>query len=83
MENQEFHRLLLLLCEDIQEKDIPHRTTMTTHILQLHQEYLNHLSANMLVSYLIYYIHCIELNFSRKTPWERSPLPWICGQTWI
>jgi hypothetical protein len=57
MENQEFRKLLLLLCEDIQDKDIPHRTTMTKRILELQQEYLSHLSTNMLVSYLIYYIY--------------------------
>ncbi|KAH9952540.1 hypothetical protein BC827DRAFT_1099882, partial [Russula dissimulans] len=32
----------------IQDKDIPHRTTMTKHILELQQEYLSHLSTNML-----------------------------------
>ena len=50
MEAKEFRSLLLLLKSDLQEKDIPHRTTMTKQILELQKEQAEILSADMLVS---------------------------------
>ncbi len=50
MEAKEFRSLLLLLKGDLQEKDIPHRTTMTKWILELQKEQAEILSADMLVS---------------------------------
>jgi len=38
MESKEFRKLLLLLRGSLQEKDIPHRTTMRTCILELQKE---------------------------------------------
>jgi hypothetical protein len=38
MESKEFRNLLLLLRGNLQEKDIPHRTTMRTRILELKEE---------------------------------------------
>jgi hypothetical protein len=51
---KEFRSLLLLLRGDLEEKDIPHRTTITKRILELHQEQSEHLSSEMLVSSLLY-----------------------------
>ncbi len=50
MESTEFRNLLLLLREDLQDKDIPHRTTMTKRIMELSKEQTKHLSSQMLVS---------------------------------
>jgi len=50
MESTEFRNLLLLLREDLQDKDIPHRTTMTKRIIELSKEQTMHLSSQMLVS---------------------------------
>ena len=52
MESKEFRNLLLLLRANLQEKDIPHRTTMQTHILELKEEQAEDMSAKMLVSLL-------------------------------
>jgi hypothetical protein len=49
MDSPQFRNLLLLLKENLQEKDIPHRTTMTKHIRELKKKHLDSLSANMLV----------------------------------
>ena len=50
---KEFRSLLLLLREDLEEKDIPHRTFITKRVLDLHQEQTDHLSDQMLVSLFI------------------------------
>lgn len=50
MDSKEFRSLLLLLKGDLQDKDIPHRTTITQRILELNQEHIDHLSDQMLVS---------------------------------
>ena len=56
METKQFRDLLLFLNRDLQEKDIPHRTMMTKHILNLQKKHLESLSSNMLVAkHLIYY----------------------------
>lgn len=52
MESKEFRNLLLLLRGNLQEKDIPHRTTMRTCILELKEEQAEDMSAKMLVSLL-------------------------------
>jgi hypothetical protein len=52
MESKEFRNLLLLLRGNLQEKDIPHRTTMRTRILELKEEQAEDMSAKMLVSLL-------------------------------
>ena len=49
MDTKEFRSLLLLLRETLEEKDIPHRTTMTKRILELHEEQTKYLSNQMLV----------------------------------
>ena len=56
MDTKEFRSLLLLLRETLEEKDIPHRTTMTKRILKLHEEQTKYLSNQMLVSLLFYYL---------------------------
>jgi hypothetical protein len=82
MESTEFRNLLLLLREDLQDKDIPHRTTMTKRIMELSKEQTKHLSSQMLVSSdLLFIFELINFYFFSKVPWERSPLPWTCGQT--
>ena len=83
MDSKEFRSLLLLLRETLDEKDIPHRTTMTKHILELHEEQTKYLSNQMLVSLFILLIVSIKLIVLRKTPWEKYPLPWMFGQTLI
>jgi len=50
VDSKEFRSLLLLLKKDLEEKDIPHCTTMTKRILKLHQQQVEHLSNQMLVS---------------------------------
>ena len=50
MESKEFRKLLLR--GSLQEKDIPHRTTMRTRILELQKEQAEDMSAQMLVSLL-------------------------------
>ena len=50
MDAKEFRSLLLLLRENLDDKDIPHRTTMTKRILELRDEQINHMSTQMLVS---------------------------------
>jgi hypothetical protein len=50
VDSKEFRNLLLLLKEDLQNKDIPHRTTITKRILELNQEHIDHLSNQMVVS---------------------------------
>jgi hypothetical protein len=50
VEAKEFRNLLLLLKGDLQDKDIPHRTTIRKHILELQKEQAEVLSAEMLVS---------------------------------
>jgi hypothetical protein len=84
VDNKEFRNLLLLLKEDLEENNIPHRTTMTKRILDLHAEQNEHLSNQMLVSlfnlfvlHLFYFI----LFYSRRAPWEKSLLLWTFGQT--
>jgi hypothetical protein len=52
MESKEFRKLLLLLRGSLQEKDIPHRTTMRTRILELQKEQAEDMSDQMLVSLL-------------------------------
>ena len=81
MDAKEFRSLLLLLRENLDEKDIPHRTTMTTHILELHKEQTKYLSSQMLVSLFILLFVSIKLINLRKTPWEKFPLPWMFGLT--
>jgi hypothetical protein len=49
VDSKEFRNLLLLLKEDLQEKDIPHRTTITKRVLEQNQEHMDHLSNQMLV----------------------------------
>lgn len=44
MDSKEFRSLLLLLKKDLQDTDIPHRTTITKQVLELNQEHTNHLS---------------------------------------
>jgi hypothetical protein len=50
---KEFRNLLLLLKGDLQERDIPHRTTITKRILELNQEHIDYLSNQILVSFSI------------------------------
>ena len=50
VDSKEFRSLLLLLKKDLEEKDIPRHTTMTKWILKLHQQQVEHLSNQMLVS---------------------------------
>jgi len=52
MESKEFRKLLLLLRGSLQEKDIPHHTTMRTCILEPQKEQAEDMSAQMLVSLL-------------------------------
>ncbi len=52
MESKEFRNLLLLLRGNLQEKDISHRTTMQTCILELKEKQAEDMSAKMLVSLL-------------------------------
>ncbi len=52
MESKEFRNLLLLLRGNLQEKDISHRTTMQTRILELKEKQAEDMSAKMLVSLL-------------------------------
>jgi hypothetical protein len=50
VDSKEFRSLLLLLKEDLQDQDIPHRTTITKRILELNQEHLGNLSSQLQVS---------------------------------
>jgi hypothetical protein len=50
VEAKEFRNLLLLLKGDLQDKDIPHYTTIRKRILELQKEQAESLSADMLVS---------------------------------
>jgi hypothetical protein len=81
MDAKEFRSLLLLLREDLEEKDIPHRTTMTTRILELHEEQTKYMSRQMLVSLFILLLVSITLINLRKPPWEKFLLPWMFGPT--
>ena len=83
MDAKEFRSLLLLLRENLDEKDIPHCTTMTTRILELHKEQTKYLSNQMLVSLFILLFMSIKLIDLRKTPWEKFPLQWMFGLTLI
>jgi hypothetical protein len=56
MDSKEFRNLLLLLKEDLEENDIPHRTTITNRILELHEEQNEYLSGQMLVCLLTLHI---------------------------
>ena len=57
MDSTHFRNLLLLLKEDFQDKDIPHRTTMRKYILEMQKRHAENLSADMLVSFLICYLY--------------------------
>jgi len=68
VDSKEFRNLLLLLKEDLQEKDIPHRTTMTKRVLELNQEHIDYLSNQMLVSiYFTKYIILIFFSFKQTS----------------
>lgn len=69
MDAKEFRSLLLLLKGDLEENNIPHRTTITKRVLELHQQQIERLSNQMLVSilYYIYYINYIKLILLKQT----------------
>jgi len=50
VEAKEFRNLLLLLKGDLQDKDIPHSTTIRKCILELQKEQAESILADMLVS---------------------------------
>ena len=62
MDSKEFRSLLLLLKGDLEERNIPHRTTITKQILKLHEHQVEHLSSQMLVStnYLFIYLFILS-----------------------
>lgn len=56
MDAKEFRNLLLLLRENLQDSDIPHRTTMHNRIIELQSEQAEDLSNQMLVSQLTLFL---------------------------
>ena len=52
MDAKEFRKLLLLLRENLQDSNIPHRTTMRSCIMELQKEQAENISNQMLVSQL-------------------------------
>jgi hypothetical protein len=57
MDSKELRYVLHLLREDLQERDIPHRTTMRKQIQALQKKQAMDMSASMLVSLLIYCLY--------------------------
>lgn len=49
IENPELRAIFLMLRSELQDKDIPHRTTLRQHILERLDEYLERLSNDMKV----------------------------------
>ncbi len=50
MDSKEFRSVLLLLKGDLQDKNIPHHTTITQWVLDMNEEHIKQLSNQMLVS---------------------------------
>ena len=53
MESTQFHNLLLLLRKDLQNEDIPYRTTIRKRILQFKEEHLKSLSTLIKVNHFL------------------------------
>lgn len=58
IECPEFRKLLLLLREDLQDKDIPHRTKIRESIIKAWQTYFARLKADLAVRTLLYLLSC-------------------------
>ena len=58
MDREEFRHLCLLLCPELRDVDIPHRTTMHKRIIQTSEEVLANLALDIKVS--LYLISCAE-----------------------
>lgn len=54
VECREFRRLLLLLKEDLKDKDIPHRTKIQTEVIQAWKRYFDCLKKDLAVRVLIF-----------------------------
>src|ERR1700729_3507920 len=77
MECREFRNLLLLLREDLQEKDIPHRTKRPGAIVTGWNSWFISLKCNLAVGVTIQFLESrmTELFFFRKQPVESASLP--------
>ena len=58
MDREEFRNLCLLLHPELQDVDIPHRTTMQKHIIQTSEDVLANLALDIEVR--LYLISCAE-----------------------
>ena len=58
MDREEFRNLCLLLCLELRDVDIPHRTTMQKRIIQTSEDALANLALDIEVR--LYLISCAE-----------------------
>jgi hypothetical protein len=56
VDREEFRNLLLLLRPELRDRDIPHRGTMHTRIIQTYDEALRDLSEQIQVFYIFSYM---------------------------
>ena len=81
MESQQFRDLILLLRENLQDSEIPHRTTISKRILELQAVHLADLSAHIQVCDFRYIIYTFLIFLIRNTLWGGFPSLWTAGQT--
>ena len=77
MECREFRNLLLLLQEDLQEKDIPHQTKLREAIVTAWKSWFITLKCDLAVGVTNQFLESrmTELFFFRKQPVESASLP--------
>ena len=80
LECREFRDLLQLLCEDLREQDIPHRTKIREAIIVAWKDYFNGLKHELAVSATF---TPEQLLFRNVRRWQsgKSVLQGTCGQT--
>jgi hypothetical protein len=69
-----------MLLEELQESDIPHRTTIRKRVEEVLSEHLDELEKEMAVRQLPLCI-CLDIYTSNSDRRAKSHLPWICGVT--
>ena len=69
-----------MLREELQESDIPHRTTIRKRVEEVLSEHLDELEKEMVVRQLGLCIR-IDIYTLNSDQRAKSHLPWICGVT--
>lgn len=80
IESPELRSIFLMLRDDLEDRDIPKRTTLSRRLDEVFEEHLVQLEQDITVTFTYNIFNNILTNDNNRNLVEKFPLQWICGQ---